>query len=186
MSNPYEIRDPTLPPSSSTMAPSRSSKKKRPTPIEPLGAPRSKSAKNVVKDEEELALEEAVFGRSRAAAPELLGALSREEVEVEDERETGLERTRDENVRPLLSSSACPELPRSSHPHYSSFSWTSLRSQKSLLRPPALRLLSSSLRSPPALPPPRLPTARQSPHRKQWSRAQTIGNPSGSTRPTSN
>ena len=87
------------------MAPQRKGKKTRTeTPSVPLGALLPKRAKIIHKDESELELEEAVFGRSRGGKgsvwePETEAVVLQEE-EVEAV-ETGLERLRDENVSTL-------------------------------------------------------------------------------------
>lgn len=83
---------------------SRKSKKARTEGPTPLGAFLPQPA--LVKDESELELEEAVFGRSRAGknnwelAEEDL--LHLDEDDLDQEEETGLERLRDENVSALL------------------------------------------------------------------------------------
>lgn len=99
------------------MAPSRKSKKQRtqeaPPTVAPLGALLSAT---LTKDESELELEEAVFGRSRGGKGSVWDAevLPRGRFDVEDDEdleiETGLERLKDENVSPPLlrfSTSTC-------------------------------------------------------------------------------
>lgn len=75
------------------------SKKARTTGPTPLGA-FLPSAATYQKDESELELEEAVFGRSRAGKGSVWDLEPEDQVveEYEEEPETGLERLRDENV----------------------------------------------------------------------------------------
>ena len=84
------------------MAPTRKAKKARTEASSaPLGALLPKTAKIIKKDESELELEEAVFGRSRGGKgsvwePET-GHMEEEEEDLELVQ-TGLERLKDENV----------------------------------------------------------------------------------------